>query len=158
MNLRRPGNLEFTLWLIVFLITAIFQFWRQVPEDGVMFIVAIISLTVVWSRTRNHEIHQQPRSKAMNRSIFLWSAIAVLMAIWELASYIIGEQTGKDYATPTVSMLVAPFIAHPLGLLVFVVAWMWIGFEIVGNPEVSPLFQLRKFFKMIRTSSEKTGE
>ena len=158
MRSRRHGTLELTLWCIVFLITAIFQFWRHVPEDGVMFVIALIALISVWYRTRNHEVHQRPRSKAMNRSIFLWSSIAVLTAIWELASYIIGDQTGRDYATPTISMLVAPFIAHPLGLIIFLIAWLATGVAIIRNPRFDSVSLLSKIMKRMGLAHSEAGE
>jgi hypothetical protein len=134
MRFGKQGTLEFILWFIVFAITAIFQFWRQVPEDGVMFCIALVALTIVWRKSRDHIVHHNSRSLPLKRSLFLWSAIAVLTALWELASYIIGEQTGRDYATPTISMLVAPFIAHTDGLIFLVVVWLILGYFIIGFP------------------------
>jgi hypothetical protein len=89
----------------------------------------------------------------MNRSIFLWSAIAALTAVWELASYIMGVETGRDYATPTISMLVAPFIAHRAGLALFTILWFVAGVAIIRKPKPGSLSLPHRFIKYLLNSN-----
>jgi hypothetical protein len=178
---------EVLLWLGVFSITAIFQFWRASELDGLIFIIviALIAITAVserefktyinnrtfakWAKiylllsltvlafsrihtlpslvamlalvpllliSREKEDHPAHPRKAITRATAAWSCVAVAMAIWELLSYIAGAITGADYRTPTISMLVDPFIHHSAGRIVFTVIWGFIGYELLFHRKV----------------------
>ena len=173
---------EVLLWLAIFTLTAIFQFWRASPLDGFIFllIIALIAITAINERSyttylsnaaltrkvksffgsalmvlaisRIHTIpsmiamlallpllliskekedfHQHPRKSVIKSSI-AWSLIALAIASWELMSYILGEVTGKDFQTPTISMLVDPFLHHSGGRIFFVFIWGFVGYELL---------------------------
>jgi hypothetical protein len=173
---------EVSLWLGVFTITAVFQFWRASELDGLIFIViiallaisafserdfttigsdprfkkfgvaylAFITLTLFLSRihtapamfallaavpllliSREKYDHFSFPNIAMVRSTVIWSAIAVVAAMWELTCFVLGVITGNDEKTPTLSMLIDPILHHPEGRIFFVVIWAFIGYELL---------------------------
>jgi len=119
-----------------------------------MFSLGTIAIFVAWRRTLESKVEKPARTPAITRSIFLWSSIAVANALWELASYILGEVTKRDDATPTITMLVAHFIAHPIGKLFFVALWLFAGYSILTKPSL--VFSMNRY--MDRRSNKTTSE
>lgn len=99
---------------------------HEQPAKGAL--VALLPLLLISREKHEHPAHS---ISSMARSTVAWSALAVIASVWELASYILGSITGNDARTPTISMLVDPFLQHAEGRFIFIFIWTLIGYELL---------------------------
>jgi hypothetical protein len=124
------GSHRYRRWGTIYLIAIVtlLAFSRIHTLPAMAALLAAVPLLLL-SRER-HSRHHHPR-EAIIRSTLIWGAFTVAVGLWELLSYITGEVSGDDKKTPTISMLVDPFLHHSAGRITFVVLWGFVGYELL---------------------------
>jgi hypothetical protein len=104
---------------------------RKSPvEVALMIGTFFIAIGLVWYKDSG----PIPRATvAMTRSKWLWITIGVLVNLWELFSYVASDIAGDFKAYPTISVLMSPVMADPIGRVLFLVFWLLIGFFLIRN-------------------------
>ncbi|MFM6971333.1 MAG: hypothetical protein ACKOWH_01935 [Rhodoluna sp.] len=97
-------------------------------EVGLMIALLLIAISSVWYRDAGP---LPSRSAALTRSKWLWIALAVAISLWELFAYILSDVAQDDFAYPTISVLMDPFMDSPLGRAFFLVLWLSIGIGLI---------------------------
>lgn len=72
------------------------------------------------------------RAAALRRAAILWSSLGILICLWELLDFLLGMPSpAADYAHPTISDLLDPFVDLPVGRLIFVLCWVFGGIALL---------------------------
>jgi hypothetical protein len=119
----RPTDIS-VYTLAVILGIALYLVPRQSAIGGaIMLLIISVSTYLVWYRD---EVPKPTLSKAMFRTKYAWLVLALCLALWELFAYILSDIEG-DVSYPTLSVLMAPFLALDFGRVVFLLVWFSMG-------------------------------
>ncbi|MFM6963847.1 MAG: hypothetical protein ACKOWJ_06285 [Micrococcales bacterium] len=129
-----PERPKFSKWALVVGLAAsagiLFLSPRASLADIVLFIVMLpIALTLVYYRDHGPLPKSTP---AIKLSMRLWVGIMVGMALCELFAFIWASVFRDDKNFPTVSVLMEPVLASPIGRTIFLVLWMLAGAYLLG--------------------------
>ena len=119
--------------IVAFLITAasgIFMYIseRQDPALGFFFsLLALLLLLGIWRRKPGAE---KLSKREFGHAIY-WSAVAGLLGVWEFLALILSRIVHDDKAFPTISELLLPKLDTSLARLVFLIAWLGVGFYFI---------------------------
>lgn len=103
---------------------------RASLSDIVLLIVLLpIALTLVYYRDHGPLPKDSP---AIKLSMRIWVLLMVSMALFELFAFMWASVFRDDTNFPTVSVLMNPVLANPLGRTIFLVLWMLAGAYILG--------------------------
>lgn len=98
---------------------------RKSPFEIALMIGAfLIVLGLVWYKDSGPV---PELTRAMNRSKWLWITCGVLINLWELFSYVANDLTGDSEEFPTISVLMSPVMADPVGRVLFLTLWLMAG-------------------------------
>jgi hypothetical protein len=102
---------------------------RKSPFEIALMIGAfLLVLGLVWYKDSG-PIPESTR--AMNRSKWLWITVGVLINLWELFSYVANDVTGNSEEFPTISVLMSPVMADPIGRVLFLALWLMSGLTLL---------------------------
>ena len=62
-----------------------------------------------------------------------WTLIGVALSIWELTAYVLASISNDDYAYPTISVLISPYVDQLFGRAIFLVFWVAFGFLLLHD-------------------------
>lgn len=101
---------------------------KSAIEIALMIGSLFIALALIWYKDSG----KLPSSSlALDRSKWAWISFGVLVSLWELSAYILSDVAGNVNAYPTISVLMAPVMADPVGRSVFLIIWLLIGVMLV---------------------------
>lgn len=96
---------------------------------AVFIAIGVTVLLVAWEPTPDRE---QRTHKALLRSMWMWSMLAVAMCLWEATAFVLSvTMPGGNENYPTISVLLDPFVENVWGRLVFVGLWLAAGYGLL---------------------------
>lgn len=98
---------------------------------SVFSLILILMFVPILILIKQDEVELEVPNTPMFRSVISWASLAIGVCIWELASYIAGELTKNSVHYPTISMLTDPMLQDVVGKGFFVLAWGWVGYELI---------------------------
>ena len=120
-------------WVVVGLVLAalILFFAPRASIFDIVLLLAIAptALTLVYYRDHGPLPADTP---ALKLSVRIWVLIIVAMALFDLFAYIWANVFKDDKNFPTVSILMEPVLANPIGRTFFLMLWMLAGAYILG--------------------------
>ena len=120
---------EITAFLVI-AATGIFIYIseRQDPALAVIFILlAFIILLSVWRKKSSAE---KLSKREFSHAIY-WSVVAGVLGTWEFMALILSRIVHNDRAFPTISELILPKLDGNLPRLIFLIAWLGVGFYFI---------------------------
>jgi hypothetical protein len=111
---------------------------RYSVADGIVLVAIGLTLVpFVWADPpgRMHEEQDADEEgtkdaarRAITRTAILWSAVGVLLCIWELAAFFLAMPSpDAEYKHPPLSDLIDPIMDNPLGRFACVALWLLAG-------------------------------
>lgn len=96
---------------------------------AVFIAIGVTVLLVAWEPAPERE--QRPH-KALLRSMWMWSMLAVAICLWEATAFVLSvNMPGGNENYPTISVLLDPFVENVWGRLVFVGLWLAAGYGLL---------------------------
>ena len=96
---------------------------------AVFIAIGVTVLLVAWEPAPDRE--QRPQ-KALLRSMWMWSMLAVAICLWEATAFVLSvTMPGGNENFPTISVLLDPFVENVWGRLVFVGLWLAAGYGLL---------------------------
>lgn len=104
---------------------------RETPLNIWVFSLLFIFMFVELWRRNNGE--QAKMSKKEIKSAKGWSLIGITLSLWELTAYVLASISKDDYAYPTISVLISPYVDQLFGRALFLVFWVAFGFLLLHD-------------------------
>lgn len=62
-----------------------------------------------------------------------WMLIGIALSLWELTAYVLASISKDDYAYPTISVLISPYVDQLFGRAIFLFFWVAFGFLLLND-------------------------
>lgn len=96
---------------------------------AVFIAIGVTVLLVAWEPAPERE---QRLHKALLRSMWMWSMLAVAICLWEATAFVLSvTMPGGNENYPTISVLLDPFVENVWGRLIFVGLWLAAGYGLL---------------------------
>ena len=96
---------------------------------AVFIAIGVTVLLVAWEPAPERE---QRSHKALLRSMWMWSMLAVAICLWEATAFVLSvTMPGGNENYPTISVLLDPFVENVWGRLIFVGLWLAAGYGLL---------------------------
>ena len=123
---ERPRIGRIPVILVILLSSSVLFFSDRGGWQDVVLLLALapVALSLVFYRDHGPK---PSSSRIMNRTRWLWLAIAVFLCLSELFAYIWANVFKDDRSFPTISIIVRPILDSPYGRGIFLAIWMLVG-------------------------------
>lgn len=128
---RRP---MIFLGIVFVLVTAIApRFWLGTAV--VMIVIGIYALHYMWFQ--GPTIVTSPKSPQLKLAGNLWLLVIFPLMLVECFAFIQEEGALTDFESPTITVLLDPYLANSFGRGIFAALWVWCGFTLVRKRPLS---------------------
>lgn len=104
----------------------------------VILLVGLAVLPVAWPPLGARD-GSPPSRRAIRRTAVAWAVVAVLVCLWEVGAYFLAlPSPAADRAHPTISVLVEPLVAFPVGHTIAIVLWLAGGIALIRLGRAAP--------------------
>ena len=96
---------------------------------AVMIVFGFYALYVMWFQ--GPTIPSIPKTKSQKLTTRLWILVIVPFLLLETYAFILEEASLTDYESPTITVLLDPYLASSLGRGIFAALWLWCGITLL---------------------------
>ena len=121
-------------WVTLVIVLGIGVVLAIAPRHGLvdliaMILIGITALVLAWSPAPARPEHP---AAAYRASAITWSVLGVALCVWEAVMFVLSTYLpGGTDVYPTVSVLLDPFLEWPVGKVIFIGLWLFIGLALL---------------------------
>jgi hypothetical protein len=119
------------VWAAILLSSLVLFLTKRGDPAAILVLLAILVFALWLAYYRDHG-PKPSLTPLMNRTKWIWMALALAMAVSELFAYIFANVNQDDHTFPTISVLVNPLLENPIARVIFLTLWSLIGVGLLG--------------------------